>query len=156
MENQDIENKILAGNKVLDIKDAIQISKILATAPEERIPVILSVLEKADLIIGGLDELEEWKALKEQGYLIDIYEFMDALKTAFPEEENSMKIPVKAFSDFCLERKLKPSLVKRLLVRHGFLISGINSRKKPEYTEVVWKDGKAIRCVVILKERTKE
>lgn len=150
-----MENQILAGNKILNIKDAIQISKILATAPEERIPVILSVLEKADLSLGGLDELEEWKALKEQGYLIDIHEFMDALKAAFPEEGNSMKIRVKAFSDFCLERKLKPSLVKRLLVRHGFLVPGTNSRGKPEYTNIAWKDGEAVRCVVISKERIK-
>lgn len=141
------------GNEVLDIKNAIQISKILATAPDERIPMILSVLEKAELVISGLDELEEWKALKDQAYLVDIHEFMDALKEAFPEGGDSMKIPVKQFGDFCHERKLKPSLVKRLLVRHGFLVPGTNSREKPEYTETVWKDGKAVRCVVISKTK---
>lgn len=143
MEDQSI------GNEALDIKDAIQISKILATAPEERIPMILSILEKADLIISGLDELEEWKALKEQAYLLDIHEFMDALQKAFPEDGESMKIPVKNFGDFCRERKLRQSLVKRLLVDHGFMVPGKNSREKPEYTETVWKDGKSVRCVII-------
>ncbi len=145
--------EIQSMGEVLNLKDAIQISKILATAPDERIPMILSVLEKAELVISGLDELEEWKALKEQAYLVDVNEFMDALKEAFPEEGDSMKIPVKEFGDFCHERKLKPSLVKRLLVRHGFLMPGTNSREKPEYTETVWKDGKAVRCVVIGKEK---
>lgn len=142
--------------ETLDIKNAIQISKILATAPDERLPMILSVLEKADLVISGLDELEEWKALKEQAYLVDVQEFMDALKAAFPEEGDSMKIPVKQFGDFCHERKLKPSLVKRLLVRHGFLVPGVNSRDKQEYTETAWKDGKAVRCVVISKTKTNQ
>lgn len=144
------------GNEVLDIKDAIQISKILATAPEERIPMILAVLEKAELVINGLDELEEWKALKEQAYLVDVHEFMDALLKAFPEDGDSVKIPVKHFGDFCQERKLKPSLVKKLLVKHGFMVSGKNSREKPEYTETVWKDGRAVRCVIIRKVSGKE
>lgn len=141
------------GMEILDIKNAIQISKILATAPDERIPIILSVLEKADLIISGLEELEEWKALKEQAYLVDVNEFIDALKEAFPDEGDPMKIPVKQFSDFCHERKLKPSLVKRLLVRHGFLIPNAAEKEKLEYTETVWKDGKAVRCVVICKQK---
>lgn len=150
MEERDI------GNEALDIKDAIQISRILATAPEERIPLILSVLEKAALVIGGLDELEEWKALKEQAYLVDIHEFVDALQKAFPEEGDAMKIPVKHFGDFCQERKLKPGLVKRLLIKNGFMAPGKNSREKPEYTETVWKEGRAVRCVVIRKVSIKE
>ncbi len=142
------------GIEDLDIKSAIQISKILAEASEERIPMILSVLEKADLVISGLEELEEWKTLKEQAYLVDVHEFMDALKEAFPEDGDLMKIPVKQFANFCHERKLKPILVKRLLVKHGFLVPGVNSRDKQEYTETAWKDGKAVRCVVISKNKT--
>ena len=136
----------------LDIKSAIQISKILAAAPEERIPMILSVLERADITVNGLEELEEWKALKDQAYLVDVNEFIDGLKEAFPEDGDFMKIPVKQFGDFCHERKLKPSLVKRLLVKHGFLVPS-KDKEKLEYTETVWKDGKAVRCVVISKTK---
>ena len=46
----------------MELKDAIEISRILSKAPEERIPMILSVLEKAEVSIEGLEELEEWKA----------------------------------------------------------------------------------------------
>ena len=47
----------------LDIKTAIQIAKILAAAPDERIPMILDVFSKAQVDINGLDELAEWRAL---------------------------------------------------------------------------------------------
>ncbi len=43
----------------LDIKTAIQIAKILAAAPDERIPMILDVFSKAQVDINGLDELAE-------------------------------------------------------------------------------------------------
>jgi len=45
--------------EALDIKTAIQIAKILAAAPDERIPMILDVFQKAEVNIGGLDELAE-------------------------------------------------------------------------------------------------
>mgnify|MGYP006990197970 CR=1 FL=1 len=45
----------------------------------------------SDLVISGLEELEEWKTLKEQAYLVDVHEFMDALKEAFPEDGDLMK-----------------------------------------------------------------
>ena len=45
------------GTQPLDIKIAIQIAKILAAAPNERIPMILDVFSKAEVDINGLDEL---------------------------------------------------------------------------------------------------
>ena len=50
--------------EILDIKIAIQIAKVIATAPNERIPLILDVFRQANVDIEGLDELSEWMALK--------------------------------------------------------------------------------------------
>ena len=41
--------------ETLDIKTAIQIAKILAAAPNERIPMILDIFSKAEVEISGLD-----------------------------------------------------------------------------------------------------
>lgn len=57
----------------LDIKTAIQIAKILAAAPDERIPMILDVFSKAQVDINGLDELAEWRALVKKGMNPDDY-----------------------------------------------------------------------------------
>ena len=42
----------------LDIKTAIQIAKILAAAPDERIPMILDVFSKAQ---GDMHDLMNWQ-----------------------------------------------------------------------------------------------
>ena len=63
----------------LDIKTAIQIAKILAAAPDERIPMILDVFSKAQVDINGLDELAEWRALNKQTALIDTDAFVTEL-----------------------------------------------------------------------------
>lgn len=44
---------------MLSIKEAIEISRILCKAPEERLAMILAVYEEAGIIISGLEELEE-------------------------------------------------------------------------------------------------
>ena len=67
----------------MTIEDAIKISKILAGAPEERLPMILSVLEKADVVISGLEELEEWKIFKDMAEIIDIENFVREIFEAF-------------------------------------------------------------------------
>ena len=72
----------------LDIKTAIQIAKILAAAPDERIPMILDVFSKAQVDINGLDELAEWRALDKQTALIDTDAFVTELtkgKEAVPK-----------------------------------------------------------------------
>ena len=141
----------------INVDNAIKISKILSQAPEERLPMIFSALEQAQIYINGLEELEEWKALKDQAYLIDIDEFMEAIKEEFKDNAVSdrINIPVKKFSDFCRKLHLKPILAKRALARYGFLIP-IMDHDKLEYTQTVWMDGKAFRCVVLLKEPMKK
>lgn len=136
---------------MITIDDAIRISKILSTAPEERIPMILSALEKADVTINGLDELEEWKLFHDMAAVIDLDEFRDELFIEFARyaHEGGRRIPATEFSDYCKERKIRPTPLKRALAKKGYLRTNTDG-EKINYTESAWIDGKAVRCVMLL------
>ena len=134
----------------MELKDAIEISRIISKAPEERLPMILSVLEKADVSIGGLEDLEEWKAYKDMSAIIDLDEFMASFEKKFKEKLDGgrYRIPTGEFSEFCRDRKLKPTPVRRLLARKG-AIETCAEGSKTSYTLPVNIDGKRLRCVVV-------
>ena len=83
----------------LDIKTAIQIAKILAAAPDERIPMILDVFSKAQVDINGLDELAEWRALDKQAALIDTDAFVTELTKGKELEDGEYRIRVPQFNN---------------------------------------------------------
>jgi antitoxin component of RelBE/YafQ-DinJ toxin-antitoxin module len=135
----------------MEISDAIKIAKILAMAPEERLPLILSVLEKADVTLEGLEELEEWKAIKEQSLLIDLEELRSELLKAFPGGGDIVKIPAGDFNEFCKRKKLRPTLTRRALARKGFIRTNGGEDGKLNYTENAWINGRAVRCVILYR-----
>lgn len=135
----------------LSIEQAIEISKVLCKAPEERLTMLLSVYEAAGIQISGLEELEEWKAVKDQSYLIDIQEFLSELETQFPaDEKGNISLLPEQFRDVCSKARLKDICCKRILHRHGYLKTHREGNKL-NYTASVWKDGKAQRMVVVNK-----
>lgn len=138
-------------SKEIEVEQAIRISKILCQAPEERLPLILSTPQQAGIIISGMEELAEWKALKDQAYLIDTAEFVASIIKDFGETDGDAVVPAKTFSNYCKERNLKPILVKGILARHGYLTPTIIEDKK-EYTKTIWNEGANARYVVIHKE----
>ena len=129
-------------------------SKILASAPEERIPMILSVLEKAEVNIGGLEEMEEWKAFEAMAVIIDLEEFVEQLRKDFPNAatDGGLRILATEFSAYCKKQKIRPTILKRALAKKGY-IKPVTDGDKVGYTETVWIDGKAVRCVVIRTSR---
>ena len=147
---------------MVTIDDAIKISKILAGAPEERLPLILSVLEKAEVEINGLEELEEWKLFKDMAEIVDIQDFVRELCSTFSGyawefadcgESGGLRIPAAEFSAFCKKKKLRPTPTKRALAKKGYLrTAGNASGDKVEYTAAAQIDGKVVRCVFIRKE----
>ena len=134
---------------MLSIDQAIEISRILCRASEERIPMILAVYEEAGLFISGLDDLEEWKALKDQSYLIDIQEFLEDLETQFPaDEKGEIRLRPEQFQKVCTDRKIKTSCCKRLLARKGYLKTSMNGNKI-NYSVTLWADGQNQRFIVV-------
>ena len=138
----------------VSIEDAIKISKILCTANEERIPMILNVFDKAGVFINGLEELEEWKAFKDMAYIVDIEEFVaDLFKVGEVfEDENGDEFRVEfkpdKFAAICKELNIKPSIAKRALYKKGYL-KAVMDGQKLSYTVPVWRDGKTERRIVI-------
>ena len=57
----------------INLKEAIQIAKIIMVVPEERMPIIREVFEMAGVDIESLGEIEEFKALTEQETLEELY-----------------------------------------------------------------------------------
>lgn len=137
---------------MVSIKEAIEISRILCKAPEERLPMILAVYEEAGIIISGLAELEEWKALKDQSGLIDIQEFLEDLEIQSPgDERGDIRLQPEQFRKICEEWKIKVSCCKRLLARKGYLKICMNGSKL-NYTVTLWADGRSQRFVVINRD----
>lgn len=136
--------------KDLTVDEAIRISKIICSVSEERIPIIISVLEKAGISINGLDELEEWKALKEQAYIIDMDDFVTELTREGAPKTTEVLLKPKEFEEICKKFNVKPSCAKRALHRKG-LIRTAWENNKLNYTIPVWIDGKVERRVVVLK-----
>ena len=151
------EQELKIKESLVSVEDAIKISKILCTASEERLPMILNVFDKAGVSINGLDELEEWKSFKDMAYIVDIEEFVaDLFKVGEVfEDENGDEFRVEfkpdKFAAICKELNIKPSIAKRALYKKGYL-KAVMEGQKLSYTVPVWKDGKAERRVVIFRE----
>ncbi len=135
----------------LDIGNAIRIAKILASAPEERLPMIIDIFDQAGLEISGMEDIENLKALaksKEQ-----IAELEDLLKDAVSTAKLSngeYRIPTESFDGICKKFNQSVRTVRKTLAEMGILkintVGGKNGFTIPVYDA----DTKEIkRCVCI-------
>lgn len=132
----------------LSLNDAIRVAQILAKAPEERLPLIMSVFNEAGLTVEGLEQLEEWKTAKEQVILIDTQEFIGELAGRFPEADGWIEVKNCDFTEFCNEKGLKARHVRKALANKG-LLKMDESKKKTSYTLPLRRDGELGRYVLI-------
>ena len=137
--------------EALDIKTAIQIAKILAAAPEERLPMILGVFEKAEVTIEGLTELEEWKALNRPSAMIDIQQFRADLIKDREQTDGEIRIKVQDFNDFCKQRKVSNRLARKTLYEHDMIRTCMDKNKVSYTVPMVDPETKAIARFVIIK-----
>ena len=134
----------------LDIKTAIQIAKILAAAPDERIPMILDVFSKASVDISGLDELAEWRALDKQAALIDTKEFVKELTAGRDAVDGEYRIKVPEFNHFCSTKGVSARYARKHLHESGMLRSSTDNGKVNYTCPVQDADTKTTeRCVCI-------
>lgn len=134
----------------LDIKTAIQIAKILAAAPDERIPMILDVFSKASVNINGLDELAEWRALTKQTALIDTESFVQELTADRELVDGECRIKIAEFNHFCAGRNISNRIARKHLYDKKLLRSSTDGNKI-NYTCPIFDSatGKTDRCVCI-------
>lgn len=135
----------------LDIKTAIQIAKILAAAPDERIPMILDVFSKASVDINGLDELAEWRALNKQTALIDTDAFVKELIKGRELTDGEYRIKTLEFNQFCNAKGVSARYARKHLYESGKLRSSTDGGKI-NYTCPVQdsETKKTERCVCII------
>ncbi len=137
-------------NESLDIKTAIQIAKILAAAPDERIPMILDVFSKAEVNINGLDELAEWRALTKQTALIETETFVKELTDGKEPVDGEYRIKGPEFNNFCADRNISARYARKHLYEKGMLRTNMDGNKI-NYTCPIFDGatGKTDRCVCI-------
>lgn len=130
MENQ----TTLAGEeKHLSVDEAIRISKIIATAPAARMPMIAQVFSMAQVDLDGLEELLENENPHSRSALIDTEQFLSELTQGRERTERSYLFTSEEFNLFCLARDLQPLLVKKHLYRKGVL-EGVTECGKLRYS----------------------
>lgn len=134
----------------LDIKTAIHIAKILAAAPNERIPMILDVFEKAEVEIIGLDELSEWITLSRQSALIETIDFIAGLIKDREMTDGEYRIPTSEFNYYCAKKKVSARYARKHLYDQGWIRSGMDNGKVNYTCPVIDQETKkSIRCVCI-------
>jgi hypothetical protein len=139
----------------LDIKTAIQIAKILAAAPDERIPMILDVFQKASVDINGLDELAEWMALEKQTALIDTNDFIKRITSGLEKTDGEYRIKALDFNAFCSENHVSARYARKHLYEHGLIRTSMD-KGKINYTVPIWEKDHNERYVVIKDKENNE
>ncbi len=117
----------------LTIDEAIRISKIIATAPAARMPMIAQVFSMAQVDLDGLEELLENENPHSRTALIDTDEFIAALIKDRQRTERGYLFTPEEFNLFCLARDLQPLLVKKHLYQKGIL-EGVTECGKLRYS----------------------
>ena len=133
----------------LDLKTAIQIAKIVAAAPEERMPLIWDIFHKAGVDIDGLDELAEWKAMTKTAFLIDTEKFLEEITSNRGTVSNEYQIPANEFNEYCARQKLSARSTRKHLASIGAIRVQLKPKGTPEYTPTVWRNNAPCRCVCI-------
>lgn len=140
---------------MIEIKEAIEIARILAKAPQERLPMIISVFESADLTVEGLEELEAWAISSDSSCVIELSDFMKDVDDKLKLEENDYMVAAIEFTRFCKDKKLNARSTRRWLAKKG-VIKTEETKGKTNYTFACRVKGKTIRCVAFNKDWKKE
>ena len=145
----------------ITVEEAIKIAKIVCYAPQERLPMIFSVFESAEVDIEGLEALEEYQAVKNASALVDVDLFRaDALERFKDYVANGkIAVPCRVFNDWCREKNANPMQVKRAFANKGYIeVFTETSKGKPKtsYTSSLRIGGKTERRVVLTKPEEAE
>ncbi len=133
----------------LSVDHAIRISKIIATAPVEWMPMITQLFHQASVDLEGLDELIATSSLGKQGNLIDTISFLEELTAGRERTKHGYLLTLEEFNQFCYAKGLLPRLVRRHLYAGDYLEAQKESSGKINYSINIFVDGKTQRRVAI-------
>lgn len=138
----------------IDLKTAIQIAKIVAAVPEERMPIIWDIFKQAGLDIGGIDEMAEWKALTKQAFLIDTEQFLTGITDGREAISGEYRIRVEDFNNYCTKQKLSARCTRKHLAGLEAIRTTKLSSGKTDYTCTIYEaeTNTSYRCVCIFSD----
>ena len=140
---------------------AIEIARVLAKAPEERLPMILSVFAEYGLTIDGLDELAEWRAAqsgeaRDDADVVDVTGLIRDIEEEFwdRKKDGELWIPAVEFSAWLRDKGLAPNQTKKALAESGTLVIKKNQHGYTRVRRAA--DGRVTRYIVIRTEGVKK
>lgn len=151
----DEEKKVaeLLGQEI-DVDQAIRIARIVANAPEERLPMILDVFEHAGLSIAGMDDIENLKELaKSSEQITGLYEFLTAVTRMTRPVNGEYRVLADVFDSMCQQCNQKNRILRRTLAEMGLIRINIENGRNA-YTIPIYSTSakKIARCVCIKED----
>ena len=144
---------------MIELKEAIEVARILAKAPQERLRMLLSVFEEAGLTLEGIEEMEAIAVAKDKNNVVDISELMEDLAERFSEMKRDGKyvIPIGDFAAYCEEKGFDARAVRPCLARRGILKTFDGEKGKgTQHTTTASVGGKKMRCVILEEAKDEE
>lgn len=143
----------------IGVRDAIRIAQIIARAPEQRLTMIMSALELADITLEGLEEIEAFRKVRNGAGLVDTKELINKLQDILDERNqmptvkvaadklcNEYALTAKEFADLCVAAEVNPKSARKFLADKGFLMLDASGRNSVIRRNA---DGKPTRMTVI-------
>lgn len=141
----------------IGVRDAIRIAQIIARAPEQRLTMIMSALELADITLEGLEEIEAFRKVRNGSELVDTNDFISKIRELLGDKDAAIKevsgktydeyaLTAKEFTDLCIAAEVNPKSARRFLAERGYLILDSSGRNSVIRRNA---DGKPTRMTVI-------
>lgn len=128
----------------ISVAKAIQIARLLAYCPPERLPMVLDVLGKAGIDIDGVEEYVE---LNIKGRIAELDKIAEQLTELGQEYNGEIIVLPEVFNRFCSKHKLKPRIVRQQLYYEGY-IKAFKEKNRLVYSSSLYVDGDTKRYIV--------
>lgn len=136
----------------INLKEAIQIAKIIMVIPEERMPIIREVFEMAGVDIESLGEMEEFKALTEHEALEGLDELLGQVTENRELKSGEYRISPQEFKSLCEEKGLNARRVRGQLAGLGIIRQSAWTGGHAVTVCTVRENGKSVRCICIYED----
>lgn len=135
----------------INLKEAIQIAKIIMVVPEDRLPMIQEVFEMAGVSIESLSALEEFKSISEQEAVEVLADLLESITAGRELKNGEYCVEAWEFNEICKERELDSKLIRGQLAGLGIIRQSSWTGGHAVTTCAVRENGKVTRCVCIYK-----
>jgi len=135
----------------INLKEAIQIAKIIMVVPEERMPIIQEVFSKAGVDIETLSKVEEFKVL--MGEDIDTLAGLLEIVTNGKQAASGVyRIDPQEFNQVCKDNELNPAQIKSQLASLNLIRQSSWKGGHTVTACTVREDGRPVRRICVYED----